>query len=200
MYCSRMKLDFDKKSMKTCSIYIGRIHAACTRLSHSHSQFAIDLQSARLSHNFGEIIFHYCDTISASARKTQSNKYNQDWDGNGEKKRGDLMMGEKVKQEIEKVSLFGKQRGTGPIVSRLRVAIPAVRQVETLWWGSSFKPLFSRRFHFVILLGLPLNKITFAAHPRQDRQQNRRLRRCRGRSHRCRQRSRTHARSAYSGK
>ena len=45
------------------------------------------------------------------------------------------MMGEKVKQEIEKVSLFGKQRGTGPIVSRLLAAIPAVRQVETLWWG-----------------------------------------------------------------
>ena len=58
MYCSRMKLDFDKKSMKTCSIYIGRIHAACTRLSHNHSQFATDLQSARLSYNFGEIIFH----------------------------------------------------------------------------------------------------------------------------------------------
>ena len=109
-------------------------------------------------------------------------------------------MGEKVKQEIEKVSLFGKQRGTGPIVSRLLVAIPAVRQVETLWWGSSFKPLLSRRFRVVMLLRLPLNNITFAAHPRQDRQQNRRLRRCRGRSHRCRQRSRTHARSAYSGK
>ena len=107
---------------------------------------------------------------------------------------------EKMKQEIEKVSPFGKLRGTGLIVSRLMVAIPAVRQVETLWWGSSFKCLFSRCFPVVMLLRLPLNNITSAAHPRQDRQQNRRLRRCRGRSHRCRQRSRTHARSAYSGK
>ena len=44
-------------------------------------------------------------------------------------------MMEKMKQEIEKVSLFGKLHGTGRIVSRLRVAIPAARQVETLWWG-----------------------------------------------------------------
>ena len=44
-------------------------------------------------------------------------------------------MMEKMKQEIEKVSLFGKLHGTGRIVSRLMVAIPAVRQVETLWWG-----------------------------------------------------------------
>ena len=109
-------------------------------------------------------------------------------------------MGKKVKQEIEKVSPFEKLHGTGRIVSRLMVAIPAVRQVETLWWVQSFECLFSRCFPVVMLLRLPLNNITSAAHPRQDRQQNRRLRRCRGRSHRCRQRSRTHARSAYSGK